>query len=110
MRDRQKSLTEAEYVVDENNLTEHTRKGSDAGSVVNTNHRSVVHRLSGRFFNVYKPGGAETAESSPPRSEAASHEQLFTEHAGVSYGRDVKQYLEEARIESSQFHERQSRK
>ena len=103
MKDRQKSLTESEYMVDENNLAEHTRKGSDAGSVVSTNHRSIVHRLSGRFFNVYKPGGGETTESSPPGTAAASHDQLFTDHPGVSYGRDVKQYLEEARLNLRNF-------
>ena len=60
MRDRQKSLTEIEYAVGENNLAEHTRKGSHAGSVVSTFHHSIANRLSGVFFNVYKPGGGET--------------------------------------------------
>ena len=98
LRDRHHSITESEYVVDENNLAEHTGKGNDAGSVVGTSHRSVANRVSGRSFNLYKQDGGEMTEFSPPGTSTTSHEQLFTDHAGVSYGRDVKQYLEEARL------------
>ena len=98
MRSRQKSITESEHVIDENNLAEHTRKASDAVSVVSTTRRSAANRVSGRFFNIYKPDGEETTEFSPPGTSTASHEQLFTDHAGMSDGRDVKEYLEEARL------------
>ena len=45
----------------------------------------------------------EKRQSSLTETAAASHKQLFTDHAGVSYGRDVKQYLEEARLNLRDF-------